>query len=776
MGNCENCYKKDELHIKDHPLSIDNNTISDHENYLSFNNKHEMNNAIIINKFISRCLLNKLLHIKHNELKNKVNTFIKQPRYTHRTQEYYKHKLKQLLTVALRNKHVMGFNMEYFSSYLSSNVSMLKEKIKALYVRYISESEMHFQQKLFAYMTQHEHNKQFNVNEFTALVSKDIDNMFTICLASPSDSVIYNNNNSEEEVNKSNSTDNVIYNNTELSQMKGNECCLLNIFANAKEMIKLCFDKKLQCFIRKYYYQYVIKQVTCVSHLHDYMQFSYEDIRSILTDTNYTYIDYDSSLYHRLQDTINNQAQIQQKKTCQHEIQEQQTLNDNNEYKKIKSHKTHHVSSKREKYKSYKSRNIHSNINSYVTNSNNNNYRYINSLFSGKSTQMASYEDTNNLKSQRTSMPYKAFPSSHPLPNKLHIYQGEYDKDLCLYSGYGVLYKRYSNALYEGTFRYGKKSGIGIKYKELSDKKYKYICGEWERNKLNGYGYHLYINHMNIEIKEGHYIDGKIHSGSHITLNEINETLIEVTKYEGTLNEHEQYEGNGSLIKETYVLNKRHCIWENTVKYEYKGTFRNGNEHGNGKCRKVFKLKDYEYEYCGSFNNGAMNGYGKIVYSENYYIKEYEGFFDNDQQFYLYGIVRFKSGDVYEGFFGESYQKEFVGLYQHYEESLKGVADNFFGHYVKDKKNGIGRFFSPSSLKVLIGCYVNGEKNGMFQLISNYKRNNKPLMNCKSFGDFIHKTEEQEGTYNNKESQKGKMYYLCEDNEIVDCSDKPFVI
>ena len=116
MGNCENCYKKDELHIKDHPLSIDNNTISDHENYLSFNNKHEMNNAIIINKFISRCLLNKLLHIKHNELKNKVNTFIKQPRYTHRTQEYYKHKLKQLLTVALRNKHVMGFNMEYFSS------------------------------------------------------------------------------------------------------------------------------------------------------------------------------------------------------------------------------------------------------------------------------------------------------------------------------------------------------------------------------------------------------------------------------------------------------------------------------------------------------------------------------------------------------------------------------------------------------------------------------------------------------------------------------------
>ena len=49
-------------------------------------------------------------------------------------------------------------------------------------------------------------------------------------------------------------------------------------------------------------------------------------------------------------------------------------------------------------------------------------------------------------------------------------------------------------------------------------------------------------------------------------------------------------------------------------------------------------------------------------------------------------------------------------------------------------------------------------------------------MNCKSFGDFIHKTEEQEGTYNNKESQKGKMYYLCEDNEIVDCSDKPFVI
>ena len=523
MGNCDNCYKKEELHIKDHPLSINNNTVSECENCLSFNNKHELNNAIIINKFISRCLLNKLLHIKHNELKNKVNNFIKQPRYAHRTQEYYKNKLKQLLNVALRNKRVMGFTMEHFSSYLN-NVSMLKDKIKAMYVKYITESEIEFQQKLFAYMMkQYEcHNKQFNVNEFIALVSNDIDNMFNICLCSTttSDSVIYNND-SEVEANRSSSTDNIIiYNDTELSQMKKvNESCLLNIFANSKEMLKMCFDKKLQCFIRKYYYQYVIKKATCVSHVNDYMQFAYDDIRSTLTDTNYTYIEYDSSLYHRLQDTIitsnnnntnnNNDIHIQQKKTAyQHDIQEQQQTSPNKtDYKKIKSHKTHHVCSKREKYKSYKSRNIQSNINSYATNtnthSNNNNYRYINSLFSGKSTQMASYDDTTNLKSQRTSMPYKAFSSSHPLPNKHHIYQGEYDKDLCLYSGYGVLYKRHSNTIYEGTFRYGKKSGIGIKHKELSDKKYKYTCGEWEHNKLNGYGYYIYINHMNIEIKEG---------------------------------------------------------------------------------------------------------------------------------------------------------------------------------------------------------------------------------------------------------------------------------
>lgn len=805
MGNCDNCYKKDELHIKDHPLSIDNNTISECENYLSFNNKHELNNAIIINKFVSRCLLNKLLHIKHNELKNKVNNFIKQPRYTHRTQEYYKNKLKHLLNVALRNKRIMGFTIEQFGSYLN-NVSMLKERIKAMYVKYITESEMEFQQKLFAcmikqYTCNNNNNKQFNVNEFVALVKNDIDNMFNICLNATitSDSVIYNNNDSEVEANRSSSTENVIYNNTESSLMKGNESCLLNIFANSKEMIKMCFDKKLNCFIRKYYYQYVIKKATCVSYVNDYMQFAYDDIRSTLTDTNYTYIEYDSSLYHRLQDTIitsnnnnnNNEMHIQQKKTAyQHNIQEQQTLPNKNDYKKIKSHKTHHISSKREKYKSYKSRNIQSNINSYATNTNthsnsnlnnninnSNNYRYINSLFSGKSTQMASYDDTTNLKSQRTSMPYKAFSSSHPLPNKHHIYQGEYDKDLCLYSGHGVLYKRHSNTIYEGTFRYGKKSGIGIKHKELSDKKYEYTCGEWEHNKLNGYGYYIYINHMNIEIKEGYYINGTLRSGSHITLNEVNDTLIEVIKYNGTLNEHEQYDGDGSIIKETYILNKRHCIWENTVKYEYKGKFKNGNENGYGKCHKVFKLKDYEYEYSGTFNNGAMNGYGKIVYSENYYIKEYEGFFDNDQQFYLYGIVKFKSGDVYEGFFGESYQKEFVGLYQHYEDAVKDVADNFFGHYVKDKKNGIGRFYSPSSLKVLVGSYVNGEKNGMFQLISNCQRNRKELAKCKSFGDFIHKTEEQQGKYNNNnETQKGKMYYLCEDNEIVDCSDKPFVI
>ena len=566
MGNCETCYKKHELHINDHPLSIDNDSPEQH-NYLSFNDKHELNSAVVINKFVSRCLLNKLLRVNHNELKNKVSNLIKQTRYAHRTQEYYKHKLSQVLALALHNKNVFGFNKEYFNAYLS-NLSALKEKIKASYVRYISESEVHFKQTLFAYMTQYEHNKHSNFSEFNTLIEKDIDNMFNLCLTVPS-AVCHSE--SEEEANKSNLTESVIYNNTELSnELVGS--CLLNIFASSKDTVKFGFDKKLKCFIRKYYYQYVIKQLNCVSHLHDYMQFSYEDIRSTLTDTNYTYIDYDSALYHRLQDTINSNSQmrIQQKKTCQQELQEQQVSNsDRNEYKKIKSHKTHHVDSKRQKYKAYKSRNTQSNINSHATNGSTN-YRYINSLFSGKSTQMASSEDnTTNLKTQRTSMPHKAFPPSHPLPNKVHTYKGGYDKDLCLYSGHGVLYKRYSNAIYEGTFRYGKKSGIGIKYKELSDRKYKCICGEWERNKLNGFGYYLYINHMNIEIKEGYYTDGKLRSGSHIMLNEINETLVEVTKYEGTFNENEQYEGSGSLIKETYVLNKRHCTWVRMISIQF---------------------------------------------------------------------------------------------------------------------------------------------------------------------------------------------------------------
>ena len=74
-------------------------------------------------------------------------------------------------------------------------------------------------------------------------------------------------------------------------------------------------------------------------------------------------------------------------------------------------------------------------------------------------------------------------------------------------------------------------------------------------------------------------------------------------------------------------MNKKTNNLEINEEYEYKGNFKEGKEDSQGECKKNLKTEGYSYTYKGNFQNGLMNGYGIISFSENYFIKQYEGFF-----------------------------------------------------------------------------------------------------------------------------------------------------
>jgi hypothetical protein len=78
--------------------------------------------------------------------------------------------------------------------------------------------------------------------------------------------------------------------------------------------------------------------------------------------------------------------------------------------------------------------------------------------------------------------------------SKLEIYNGEYDNNLLLYAGYGTLIKPNHSSLYNGTFRYGKKEGIGIFYREYSQIHFKYYMGEFTKNDFDGFGLSIEFN------------------------------------------------------------------------------------------------------------------------------------------------------------------------------------------------------------------------------------------------------------------------------------------
>ncbi len=369
--------------------------------------------------------------------------------------------------------------------------------------------------------------------------------------------------------------------------------------------------------------------------------------------------------------------------------------------------------------------------------------------------------------------------------NKMELYNGEFDNTIFLYAGIGILIKPRNSSLYHGTFRYGIKEGFGIYYRQLSEYHFKYYMGEFTQNKFDGFGFLIELNYKFGRISKGIFHKSHFISGIVVTFRENNHDTLEVTKYEGDLEESNInyiiYKNYGHLIKVTYCMNKNKTKYEKMDEYDYTGYFSEGKENGEGYLKHILKSEGYSYEYKGNFVNGEINGYGIIEYSDNFFIKKYEGFFDGngDKSFSNYGIVHFKSGDIYEGFFDEKHLKSLCGLYWHYDINKNMGNDNYFGGFNEDMKNGFGRYISYNDnyTKLLIGTYSRGDKNGLFQLIYEEENEEQDNVNSQILFTKITKTIGQLLKGNQKITKcyllvQKKKYYLFEDGELMEKSDK----
>ena len=387
------------------------------------------------------------------------------------------------------------------------------------------------------------------------------------------------------------------------------------------------------------------------------------------------------------------------------------------------------------------------------------------------------YTKEDKIQSKKT----KFYSEKNIIKNeKFDFYSGQYDNNIYKYSGLGTLIKQRKSSCYTGTFRYGKKEGFGIFYKHLTEKHIVYYMGEFYQNKFNGFGIYIEINDNLFLMKKGNFDNKNFISGKYCKISYDNKIkILNFIKYEGDFDEENKYNNYGHLIKQTFNYNEKKEVYEIENDYEYKGFFINGLENGKSYLKCNFKNKGYYYEYNGDFKNGLKNGYGIIKYSSDFFIKSYEGFFLNDEQFNCYGIVNFKSGDKYEGFFNDDMLKDNVGLYYYYDHESKKLNDNYFGLFKNDRKNGIGRFIMEKDgiNKLFYGTYLNGMKDGYFSLVyeeedlkkkekfneENVKQNSNSML--KTFKKLFNFSKEEK---KRKFFVKKQINYLFDKNELLE--------
>ena len=377
------------------------------------------------------------------------------------------------------------------------------------------------------------------------------------------------------------------------------------------------------------------------------------------------------------------------------------------------------------------------------------------------------FKNINTLESNSKNLKFKQSSNSDE-----EYYSGQYDITTCLYAGFGILVEPDKNMCYTGTFRYGAKDGIGILYEEPSNNMLIFFIGEFRNNKIEGYGEKINLKSNIFFYREGLFNDQSFLQGKVKIIREnLLKKEIDVINYDGDMSK-DLFHGYGHLIQKTYTINESKK-YDFLYEKEYKGHYKNGKENGKGILRYDNGINE-SYQYSGNFVDGLKDGFGVINFSENFFIQKYEGFFKKDKPFCTYGIAYFKSGDKYEGFFNKSYQKDYVGQYLFYEPVSKIFNECYFGGFLNDAKQGLGKIYSKNNdgAKMLVGNFYMGDKQGDFEMneykneLVKLKLNNQKRKRLSSWnlGEL----------YENKLQKNQKKYYILFDgNEIMEKSDVP---
>ena len=347
-------------------------------------------------------------------------------------------------------------------------------------------------------------------------------------------------------------------------------------------------------------------------------------------------------------------------------------------------------------------------------------------------------------------------------------YKGQYDETMYLYAGLGTLVSQNFNKFYHGTFRYGRKEGMGILYEIIDDKNMLYYMGEFHHNRIDGYGIKIIINEKQLIYQEGFFVSQNIVQGKYKKIKQ-KDNIVITLNYEGEFKDNKFF-GQGKLIEKRYIFKEMEKKKEKNYNLflikEYEGEFKNGKRNGKGK--EIFNKildnnKNYEYE--GDFLNEKKDGYGIINYDNNNFVTRYEGFFENDNSFIKYGIVYFKSGDIYEGFF-ENSKKDYLGLYLFYDHNAKRIIELYFGGFYDDSKHGIGKtIVDEKENKMFIGPYKRGEKDGQFEKIIFTIESNPIKIKDKRRNAYTSRSLEK------KPRLQIKNYPVYEENEIIDTNE-----
>ena len=354
----------------------------------------------------------------------------------------------------------------------------------------------------------------------------------------------------------------------------------------------------------------------------------------------------------------------------------------------------------------------------------------------------------------------------------IEYYNGQFDETVYLFAGLGTLVSQNLKILYYGTFRYGYKEGMGILYEIKDEKCMEYYMGEFHDNKIDGYGIKIKFKEKSLIYQEGLFEEGEFIKGQFKKIEQKNEESIITYYYEGEIKEHKLY-GKGKLIENLYI--EKEGIYNIKQRTNYIGEFKNGKKNGKGKeTFNHVKENNRNYEYEGNFQDGLKEGYGIINFEKNNFVTKYEGFFKNDKPFKLYGIVNFKSGDIYEGFFDNNI-KNYIGLYSFYDNKSKKIIEQYFGGFLDDSKNGIGKTFveEKKEVKMLIGTYKRGEKEGQFEKIT-FK--NKSIEKRQKRRKALTHGLSADRYNNSKRGEKLpreeiKNFPVYEENEIIDIND-----